>query len=70
MPALDGVVELKSETIRSAVSGVDVEVSWSESGTIDFDNESVFGGLCVADVFVEGDGDGGTIGSDLRSALL
>ena len=61
LPALDGVVELKSETIRSAVSGVDVEVSWSKDGVIDFDDESVFGGLRVVDVFVKGDGDGGAI---------
>ena len=70
MPALDGVVECESKLIGTAVSGVDIEVSWSESGVVDFDDESVFGGLCVVDVFVKGNGDGGTIGGDLRSALL
>ena len=70
MPALDGVVECESKLIGTAVSGVDIEVSWSESGVVDFDDESVFGGLCVADVFVKGNGYGGAIGGDLRSALL
>ena len=70
MPALDGVVECESKLIGAAVSGVDVEVSWSKDDVIDFDDESVFGGLRVVDVFVEWNGDGGTIGGDLRSALL
>ena len=70
LPALERIVELKSKLISAAVRGVDVEVSWSESGAIDFDNESIFGGFCVVDVFVKGDGDGGAIGSDLSSALL
>ena len=70
LPALDGVVECESKLIGTAVSGVDVEVSWSKDGVIDFDDESVFGGLRVVDVFVKGDGDGGAIGGDFRCALL
>ena len=70
MPALERVVELEDKLIGAAISGIDVEVSGSKDGVIDFDDESVLSGLRVADVFVEGNGDGGTIGGDLRSALL